>query len=86
LTKPEEKLLLSGRYTVVWSNVPIHIFFLAENTAGEAPIAEIILNKNKDCTKKPQKRGKKNTKKQTQDKKTILRPLYTTGILGAFAH
>jgi len=49
-----------------------HIF-LAENTAGEAPTAEIILNKNKDCTKKPQKRGKKNTKKQTQDKKNYTK-------------
>ena len=86
MTKPEEKLLLSGRYTVVLSNVPIHIFFLAENIAGEAPTAEIILNKNKDCTKKPQKRGKKTPKNKLKTKKTILRHLYTTGILGAFAH
>jgi len=71
LTKPEEKLLLSGRYTVVWSNVPIHIFFLAENTAGEAPIVEIILNKNKDCTKKPQKRGKKKTPKNKPKTKKL---------------
>jgi hypothetical protein len=63
------------------------MFFLAENTAGEAPTVGIILNKNKDCTKKPQKGGKKKTKKTSpRQKKTILRHLYTTGILGAFAH
>jgi hypothetical protein len=60
--------------------------FLAENTAGEAPTVGIILNKNKDCTKKPQKGGKKNQKNKPKTKKTILRHLYTTGILGAFAH
>jgi len=60
--------------------------FLAENTAGEAPTVGIILNKNKDCTKKPQKRGKKTPKNKLKTKKTILRHLYTTDILGAFAH
>jgi hypothetical protein len=45
--------------------------FLAENTAGEAPTVGIILNKNKDCTKKPQKGGKKKPKKTSPRQKKL---------------
>jgi hypothetical protein len=49
------------------------MFFLAENTAGEAPTVGIILNKNKDCTKKPQKGGKKNQKNKPKTKKNYTK-------------